>query len=499
MTSLAATELPALAGYRALRVIGRGERGSEVWLGVDDGHQVALKVASPSVAADSAALGTELAALDRAAGDHVVRLLDLDVTPRATVLVFERLTGGDLAEMLARRPGLAAGEAVTILAPLAATVERMHAAGVAHGRLDPGRVLFRSDGSPTLTGFGAAVLFAAGTPEVVRETVAAVAADRAALVALAAAVLGRVAGPRAQVAGQLAARIVAARPADVAGLIATAAFELAAPLPVRFADDSAAAAAVDSGAGVGAGVGGAVRLIPLLEPAADSDSHRGRSAEAAASGLRAAFGPEGVVGALLERGPTAGVRAAAARHWAVWSVRRRRATLAFAAGVAAVLVAVVVVPDGGGSGGLPVVSASGVVETPGTDVSSTDGSSTDAPTTGAPDPAIEDPRLGDDPLAASAALLELRARCFVELSLLCLDGVDQQGSTALDDDQSEVAAVLAGAELRPGITFDPASAVVTERLGDSALIDLGPGSEPASLLVMRGEAGWRIRDYIAVG
>jgi hypothetical protein len=31
------------------------------------------------------------------------------------------------------------------------------------------------------------------------------------------------------------------------------------------------------------------------------------------------------------------------------------------------------------------------------------------------------------------------------------------------------------------------------------LIALAPGSEPASVLLLKGEAGWRIRDYIAGG
>ena len=37
-----------------------------------------------------------------------------------------------------------------------------------------------------------------------------------------------------------------------------------------------------------------------------------------------------------------------------------------------------------------------------------------------------------------------------------------------------------------------------ERLGDSALVSLGDvtDSEPASLIMMKSEAGWRIRDYL---
>ena len=37
---------------------------------------------------------------------------------------------------------------------------------------------------------------------------------------------------------------------------------------------------------------------------------------------------------------------------------------------------------------------------------------------------------------------------------------------------------------------------LVERLGDSALIDLPEGSDPASILLMRTADGWRIRDYV---
>src|SRR5690606_1576163 len=148
-------------------------------------------------------------------GEHVVRLLDVGADENGTVLVLERLPGGSLAELLERRTALAAGEAVTILAPLAATVERLHAAGVAHGALSPGAVHFREDRAPVLTGFGAAELFAPGAPEVVRETIPGVVADRAALGGLAGVVLGRVDGAGALAARRLADRVLAASPAEL--------------------------------------------------------------------------------------------------------------------------------------------------------------------------------------------------------------------------------------------------------------------------------------------
>jgi len=43
---------------------------------------------------------------------------------------------------------------------------------------------------------------------------------------------------------------------------------------------------------------------------------------------------------------------------------------------------------------------------------------------------------------------------------------------------------------------NPPAVELVQRLGDSALVFLGPGTEPASLLLVKGEAGWRIRDYL---
>jgi hypothetical protein len=104
---------------------------------------------------------------------------------------------------------------------------------------------------------------------------------------------------------------------------------------------------------------------------------------------------------------------------------------------------------------------------------------------------------GDDPLAALGELLTFRTVCFRDLSVLCLDDVDEQGSAALDDDRAALDALVADAVQPSELRADGAS--VVERLGDSVIIALAPGSEPASVLLLKGEAGWRIRDYLAGG
>jgi hypothetical protein len=117
---------------------------------------------------------------------------------------------------------------------------------------------------------------------------------------------------------------------------------------------------------------------------------------------------------------------------------------------------------------------------------------------GAPDPEL----FGDDPVAAAIVLLALREECFRSASLLCLDGVVQPGSSAEAADRAAVSVLQGGGEAPAPISAP--SPELVERLGESALVSLVAASEgdgapetaPASLLLMKGEAGWRIRDYL---
>jgi hypothetical protein len=95
-------------------------------------------------------------------------------------------------------------------------------------------------------------------------------------------------------------------------------------------------------------------------------------------------------------------------------------------------------------------------------------------------------------------LLELRERCIRDLSVLCLDDVAHAGSTALAADQQLIRDVQAGGELPELVTIVASEIMLEERLGNSALLSLGDvaESEPASVLLMKVEAGWRIRDFL---
>jgi hypothetical protein len=447
---------------------------------------VVLKVAR----ADDAAAVREAEALDRGAGEHVVPVLDACADDDRLVLVLPRLPGPDLARVLADRSELEGGEAVTILAPVAGAVARLHAAGVANGALGTGSVLFDAEGAPVLVGFGAAAVFEAGLPEVELERVPEVAADRAALRSIATGVLGRVGGVRRATARRLLERVAAAPDAEVANLVATDVFDVAAALPVRFADPPPTPGAPGALGGVAAsgGVGG--RLVPVSPPVPDAGP------DAASSGTRWAR-----LGALLDRSPAAELRSAALQRWAALSARRRRLTLGLGAAGLALLVALVAIPGAPAPG-----TAAGAARAAASHkASSHDAASHDAargarsPTpASSAGPTSDDAVRGDDPVAAAAALLRTRARCRRELSVLCLDDVDQEGSSAAAADREAIRAAQAGGELPP----DPLGATgagsvpprLTERLGGSALIEVAGGG---SLLLVRGAAGWRIRDILA--
>jgi hypothetical protein len=131
--------------------------------------------------------------------------------------------------------------------------------------------------------------------------------------------------------------------------------------------------------------------------------------------------------------------------------------------------------------------------------------------------ALESAIAGDDPVVAADALLRLRAECLRARSAACLAGVDQAGSVALAADLAELARLDrpgggigeqagAGEGTDPdAVTAPPADPIVlVERLGGTAILsvpasslgDSTPDTPPASLLLIRSEAGWRIRDVL---
>lgn len=445
-----------IAGHRVLRLLARGAR-SRVWLAADD---IVLKVLTRPWSPEQPSL--EAQALHRARGEHVVELLDVSAGDEAVVLVFPRLPRGSLADVLAGRTGLDAGEAVTILAPLATALARMHERGVAHGAITAANVLFRADGAPMLVGFGNAQIFEADLPEVHREVLPPVIADRAALAGLVDAVLARVTGPRAAAAASFATQLRSASHIDLEARLGRELFELAAARPVDFTASDAAPAAQPA------------RAIAVDASVAAPPPQTTRSRDSGLAGLRVALAP------VLETGPGSVARRWASERWAGFSPQRRRLVVGGGAALLAVVIAAAALPGSGVS--TPELGAQASLPPVMTDDSTLP-------------PVAPSVVTGDDPLAALPALLDRRTQCLRDLSVLCFDDVDESGSAAWDEDRAALDA-LVGSGVQPSL-ISGVGATLVERLGESALIALAPDSDPASVLLMRGEAGWRVRDYLA--
>jgi hypothetical protein len=154
-----------LAGYVIGRRLGRGVSG-EVWQArvARSGEPVALKripVASAEAARAACAEAALLASLEH---PNLVRLHELRRADDALVLVLDLAAGGSLAEVLATRGRLTPGEAITALAPVAAALAYAHDAGVTHGDLSAGNVLFSAEGLPLLSDLGVARLVGDDAP-----------------------------------------------------------------------------------------------------------------------------------------------------------------------------------------------------------------------------------------------------------------------------------------------------------------------------------------------
>ncbi len=463
-----------------------------MWLGSDGSETVAIKVFRTG--ADHARIDAEIEALGRASHRHMVRLDDLSMGPNGVpCLILQRLTQWTLGRLLATgRP--ATGEAVTILAPLCLALAELHRVGVAHGRVRGGSVLFDDAGAPVLASFGAAQLFGPmpveetgfSLPPAKLERQLPVAKDLEDLAALCRIVLD----PDCSVARWLAqqeAREASSFPRELADRL----FQLAEARPVHFASRTA---------------GEASALIPLrvarvFERAPEADHEADEEGATAARTLAAHVSsllhvPDGVVASVVEWGSKTveGGPVASVVMRAKVALRPVRKPVWIMAGLvaASVVVATALMPAG-------TPRAAGTPDKV---------SPSPAPSavlrTGSP------VLTGDDPLAAAEELLDARTECFELQSVLCLDGVNQQGSAAMDADVALVRLLQEGGasggtavsshEVEGGEQV-PRRIAVLERLGESVLLTVSFGDSEAhergfSLLLIKQEDGWRIRDFV---
>ncbi|KPG84142.1 hypothetical protein [Frigoribacterium sp. RIT-PI-h] len=398
-------------------------------------------------------------ALARAGHPHVASLVDvLTSASGELVLVFEDLGGDPLASWLTARGRPEPGEAITLVVPVLDAVQHLARRGTAIGALDVDDVEIDARGAPVLVG----VQQAAAGPD----------AERASL----------------PVAAQFARAVVerAARPAsrDSTPTLDATSFESLVESVFDLGDAVPLSSVDDLVEGVDDGLGGG----PLVSAPEDEPVMRGWLA----------LLPESEA---LDR-VIAGVRDLRPRQVipALGAVRRRYRLLAagavVVAGAAVVLGPATTTRHDGSADGVGAASASAGAEastsgSPGGDSPGTT-TTTRARTggTGAPDE-VEALVVGDDATAAAEVLLASRLECLRDVTPSCLDAVDQPGSpialrdAAVLDDPSLAGAATVLLELTGG----------ESRSGGTVMLEAtGPHGEPASVLVMRTEAGWRLRD-----
>jgi serine/threonine protein kinase len=450
-----------VGGYRLVRLLGAGTR-ADVYLGAGSNSSVALKVYRRGV--DRTDIGRELDALGRAAflpspSRYCARLLDVatgeDGTP---VAILERVQRGSASQLLRERESIELGEAVTLLAPLVATVAALHTIGVAHTRIGAASVHFGAAGEPVLLGFGYAQLFEPRASQAVLDAEPAAAADRDALATLCAFALSHVRGgdrdPRVAEFGSWIDGTAGRRASEFTGELENRLYDLADALPIEFGRPIASASTVPARLG-----GGVVEALETTSPP-PSDL------------------PAWIPGWLRDSILGSPVESVKARI--VTSLRGVRKPVWIVVGAVAValIAASALLPQGGPE--TPRPAATKIANAPPTPV---------ALPSATPLPA--------DPVLALPLLLAQRRACIDDRSTQCLDQVDEAASGAYESDATLVRSLQGGGQLPATADIDTTSPKLIEQLGDSALVSLGAKSDPASALMIKEEAGWRIRSFLS--
>ncbi|KRC62606.1 hypothetical protein ASE14_01900 [Agromyces sp. Root81] len=490
-----------LAGYRLLRRIASGERADVFLATVDAPAESAPDEASPLVvvrvydgSAAGEAIAVEVEAMSTDASGSLPELFDVaTLDDGRCALAVERLAGPSLARLIAERR-LAPGEAVTILAPIVVALGELARLGFVHTRLTAGDVLLDGRGRPRLIGLGGLARLSTSAHErtpLLRD-------GHAALADLIDVVVAATERPVqfAPVAELLHDRLSARPFTPCEAELERALFAAADPTPVT-------------------GVAAAVRRTSLparmtapLDPASSEPPTRATSSDASGpSGaaarnsrrtlLELAQWPSFLAGRIRDGGdPTASGReaeraGAGSRLRAAVRLRRPALLVAGLVGGGALALLLTLVPpatagDDRAAGGEHVGGTDGVpVPPPESEAIDADEASDVGPTAG-PE---------DDVVAAAQQLLTRREACFDALDLACLADVLQPGSALETADASAMTVARDGGDV-PAELDSTRVDIVTD-MGSAVLLTVPYATaerEPASLLVMRSEAGWRLRE-----
>ncbi len=470
---------PRVAGYRLERRVATMST-SEMWLGypelssrADAEHTqrassaVAIKVPRSRRAAQWP--HDESIALSRVSSPHVAALVR-GVCDRSTgaVLIFRYLAGPSLDELLAMRRRLTCAEIATIIIALSRALQALSNARVDHRRLTIERIRFDECGTPVITGFGRAI--SSGTPTSgVRKDVI----DFAAIVQhLVDNARDSWPGDSRDVIGRLLRRT--GRGEGGSGIFArweSALFGALNPEPVDL-DTKRDRVRLRSYPETRRHAFGSLRS-PVLNAARSVKRKRDFSIVRGVTGL---------------------------------STRTRAISLACTVATGGLCVALCgswsstpkgasEVRDYVAESGPDVTSATTGTELP-RHTENDGGSGTD-------DVAHAAVR-GADPIAATNALLGLRSDCIRQTEPECVDVIDEPGSVQWTDDRQ---LILESTPSRPA-DRDSSSSInsgkfaiprLVSSLGAAAVLalDQSDGANPTSVLVIKGDAGWRIREIFA--
>lgn len=495
-----------IGGYRLVR---RLDDDSDVstWVARGSDETVVLRVFRDT--ADDARIDAEALARERLLGAHAPELLDIATGPSGRpALVVRAVIGPTLDDLLARLTGpLRAGHLTTLLAPLAALVAAAHETGATLGRLDASAIRIDPAGRPVIVALGRARV-AAPLPERFRHQEPEIVDDRDRLDALAAELAQRV-DPHERASVERALASATGHPE----LLELALFDCAAPMPVL--DLASAGRDRELGsASVSRGMADdrAARVSDRFPPAPDITVLSGQldDPEPCTGGLEQLGQQVGMPVGLLRpldvllqrlRQRVESLGRGGSREGGSRSPRASRASRARAGrpGRAVVIAGVA----GGVSLLAAIVLATGSGETT-ADESRPSSSSPSAPTASPaeapPAAATTDlPETAVDPSAdewapLTAALVDRYLTCAGDPTAACAAEATQSDSAASEQ-------LLGPAEKRTVITqtlgawaATARESLVVDRHGGAVVVDLiVHETTTASLLVMRSEAGWRLR------
>lgn len=429
---------------------------------------------------------------------HVTCLRDLAIDPAGSLVVVTGLvTGPSIRELLAARTWQL-GHVVTLLVPLLRTLADLHDAGITVGRLDLDSVRVDASGSPIIVDWSEAVATPPLPPRL-RERDAHYAADTAAVAHLVAAVIDVLPEPE----GQQLREVMAGALDDVDGssLASTSLidklFSVADPLPLG-----------DSRAPGPQATPSSVLAAPAVTAPVEGSATSPESAIAPPLGgtiarVSATLGvPVSLVTAIDAAVLGVGTRLTGVRHRAAQLPRRRLLLIAAAAAVG-IAMTISTVLNGGGSGdavtlledsrGIDPSTGEAEVET--SAPWSPMGDSTADPAAPATPSVLDlpDPQDSEWSSVVSALVVEWE-RCARASERLCDTALHRESAVAdlrLHGHDGEPLARL-GALVEAG-----PEVLVTERMGAAIILDITAAeTTAASLLLMRSEAGWRVRDVL---